>query len=252
MKTLLFLFLSLTAVAQCDTNNISSAYYSIPSFITLFVNNECISVPIMDTTICTQVELTNQPQLAAFSYSTPNGTSPVITDIKQYDDNCVYITDGTQIMQGEGVINICYTISGGLIDNFCPYTIFMGGLSVDFCGIYAYYTDNLHVRFLTCSNSGTLYYEILQSNDAITWRSLSKFEPFFETSSQEHDYNLTLCYHNEGINYFCIRETDINGNTTTSEIVYCNISPKSKNSDVLNYDLSGRLISGNKNFTIVK
>ena len=240
MKTLLFLFLSLTATAQCETDRTANAYIAIPGFTSLFLSGQCVSGNISDTTICVSVPRTTQGQVAAFSYSSPNGQPAFVTDVRQYDNTCTFIESGTLIPAGSDTITVCYTIQAQLIDNFCPYMILAGGLAVDWCGIYAYYDDNLHVRFTTCSNSGTDFYEVITSTDGYSWRTIAKIQPYQETTSTESDYNLTLCYHTPGTQYFAIRETDLNGKTMVSDIVHCTIpyplNPKTSNFDILGRD----------------
>lgn len=248
MKTLLFLFMSLSAVAQCETDRTANAYIAIPGFTSLFLSGQCVSGNMSDTTICVTVPRTTQGQVAAFSYSSPNGQPAFVTDVSQYDNTCTFIESGTLIPAGSDTITVCYTIQAALIDNFCPYTILAGGLAVEFGGVYAYYDDNLHVRFITHSNSGTDFYEIITSTDGYSWRSIGKLEPYHETTSTLSDYNLTLCYHTPGLQYFAIRETDLNGNTTVSDIVHCTIpyplNPKTSTFDILGRD------TGNVQFII--
>jgi hypothetical protein len=244
MKTLLFLFMSLSAMAQCETERFAQSYIAIPSFFSLYFNDQCISQPLTDTTVCVKVARTTQGQVAAFSYSSPNGTPAFVTEVKQYDNTCTFIESGSLIPAGTDTVTVCYTIQANFIDNFCPYTILAGGLAVDWCGQYAYYTDNLHVRFTTCSNSGTEKYEIIQSTDGYNWRVIQTIAPKDETTSTESDYNLTMCFHNPGLNYFAIREHDLNGGVNVSDVFYCEI-PYPLNPKTSNFDILGRQVQSN-------
>jgi hypothetical protein len=245
MKALLFLLLiSTTAIAQCNVSRAAQPYLALPSFFGLYFNNQCISGAIRDTTICVKVKQVNQGQVAAFSYSSPSGLPAFVTSVKQYNSACVHIADGTLIYAGSDTITLCYTIQASLIDNFCPYTVLAGGLAVEWCGIYAYYSDeHIKIRWLTCSNSGTRKYEIITSTDAVNWVSLASVLPMQETKSTESDYNVCLPFSKAGMNYFAVREIDVNGNIHVSDVVYCDVPLT--HIDGQRYDLLGRKVSDN-------
>jgi hypothetical protein len=152
---------------------------------------------------------------------------------------------GSMIAAGSDTITICYDVSASLIDNFCPYTVLSGSLSVEWCGIYAYYSDeHIQVRWLTCSNSGTKKFDILTSTDAQNWITISTVKPIQETSSTELDYNVCIPFHKSGMNYFAVREEDLNGNFKVSDIVYCDV-PETASKSLPQYDLLGRSINSN-------
>lgn len=242
MKTLILILLSLTASAQCSTTRFAQPYLGLPSFFGLYFNNQCISGSIRDTTICIKVAKTNQTQVVAFSYSSPSGQPAFVTSIKQYNAQCIYIGDGTMIPAGTDTMTICYTIQAQLIDNFCPYTVLSGGLAVDWCGIYSYYSDgDVRVRWITCSNSGTSKFEVITSTDAVNWRKLREVYPELETNSKQSEYNISIPFDNVGINYFAVREIDVNGKTHISDIVYCDVPYVEKKQS--GYDILGRSVS---------
>jgi hypothetical protein len=245
MRTILFLLISLVSTAQCEIERIGTAYLDIPGFFNLYFTDQCISQNMSDTTICIKVPRQAQGQVAAFSYSSPNGAPAFVTEVRQYDSSCEFIEFGTLIGSGTDTITVCYDIQATLIDNFCPYMILAGGLSVEWCGIYAYYDNGVHVRFLTCSNSGTLRYEVIHSIDAMNWQVVGGCLPRQETSSRDADYNLTINFHQGGDNYFAIREYDVNGGVNVSDIVYLNIPyPQAKENG--NFDLLGRQVNSSR------
>ncbi len=236
---------SLAINAQCETNRYARPYLALPSFFGLYFANQCISHPIRDTTICVKIVRTNQTQVAAFSYSSPSGLPAFVSNVRQYNSQCIMYEEGSMIGAGTDTITICYDITAALIDNFCPYTIFAGGLSVDWCGIYAYYSDeSIKVRWLTCSNSGTKKFDILTSIDAQNWIVIGTVKPIQETSSTELDYRVCIPFSKSGMNYFAVREEDLNGNVKVSEIVYCDI-PESAVKSQPQFDLLGRKVSSN-------
>ena len=253
MKTImLFLLLSTRLVAQCETNRFAQSYLALPSFFGLYLSNQCVSGAIRDTSICVKVARTNQGQIAAFSYSSPSGQPAFVTAVKQYNSACVFIENGTLIQAGNDTITVCYTIKAQLIDNFCPYTILAGGLAVDWCGIYAYHSDgNLKMRFSTCSNSGTIKFDIITSTDAISWTSLINVKPEVETKSTESHYNICIPFNRGGSNYFAVREYDLNGGVHVSPIVFVEIPYPSN--DGSGFDLLGRRVNdGNYLFYVGK
>ena len=246
MKTLmLFLLLSTQVTAQCSTTRFAQPYLALPSFFGLYFAGQCLSQPIRDTTICVKVARTNQGQIAAFSYSSPSGQPAFVTAVKQYNSACVFIENGTLIQAGTDTINVCYTIQAQLIDNFCPYTILAGGLAVDWCGIYAYHSEgNLKMRFSTCSNSGTVKFDIITSTDAVSWTSLVNVKPEVETKSTESHYNVCIPFNRGGMNYFAVREYDLNGGIHVSPIVFCEIPYPSN--DGSGFDILGRRVNDGK------
>jgi len=253
MKTLmLFLLLSTQVSAQCNTNRFMQPYLSLPSFFGLYFANQCISGAIRDTTICVKIPRTNQGQIAAFSYSSPSGQPAFVTAVKQYNSACIFIENGTLIQAGTDTVTVCYTIQAQLIDNFCPYAILAGGLAVDWCGIYAYHSDgNLKMRFSTCSNSGTLKFDIITSTDAVSWTSLINVKPEVETKSTESHYNICIPFNRGGSNYFAVREYDLNGGVHVSPIVFVEIPYPSN--DGVGFDLLGRRVNdGNYLFYVGK
>lgn len=239
---ILSILLNLSCSAQCNADRYARPYLALPSFFGLYFSGQCISQPIRDTTICVKVARVNQGQVAAFSYSSPSGLPAFITSVKQYNSACIHIADGTLIPAGTDTITLCYTIQAALIDNFCPYLVLAGGLAVDWCGIYAYHSEgNIKLRFETCSNSGTAKFDIITSTDAQNWVSILGVKPIQETKSTLTDYNVCFPAHRSGMNYYAVREIDVNGGVHVSDIVYVDV-PSSENS-LPTYDLLGRQVS---------
>lgn len=249
---MLFLLLSTASFGQCNTNRFMQPYLALPSFFGLYFANQCISGAIRDTTICVKIPRTNQGQIAAFSYSSPSGQPAFVTAVKQYNSACIFIENGTLVQAGNDTVTVCYTIQAQLIDNFCPYSIMAGGLAVDWCGIYAYHSDgNLKMRFSTCSNSGTKYFDIITSTDAVSWTSLINVLPEVETKSTESHYNICIPFNRGGSNYFAVREYDLNGGVHVSPIVFVEIPYPSN--DGSGFDLLGRRVNdGNYLFYVGK
>jgi hypothetical protein len=122
----------------------------------------------------------------------------------------------------------------------------MSALAVEFCGVYAYHSEGiLHVRWLTCSNTGTRKFEIIESPDAVNWRTLYTQLPYVETNSNLSDYNIPLDYNKGGDHYIAIREVDVNGDVTLSDVVYVHIDEKANVGET--YDIIGRRIANGSN-----
>lgn len=249
--TLITLLFSLISTSQCEIDRIGTAYLAIPGFFNLYFNGQCIEQNMSDTVICIKVPRLAQTQVAAFSYSSPNGAPAFVNEIRQYDSNCELIEIGSMIDSGTDSITLCYDIQTELIDNFCPYLILSGGLAVEWCGIYAYYDQYVNVRFVTCSNIGTDRYDVIWSKDAMNWQTIVEVEPYLETSSKDSDYKIKTNYYQAGDNYYAIREVDLNGKMNVSDIVYVNV-PYIAASSGNGYDLLGRQVGSGKFMYYVK
>jgi hypothetical protein len=256
MKTFLFLFALLTFVnygnAQCDSAKIVKSFWGFPSFNSLNNTGQCISANITDTTICVKVKQILATQQARFSYSSPFGSPLIVNEIRQYNSDCIFIDYGNLIDSGIDSIVICYDISSELIDNFCPYALIISPLAVEFCGLSAVMSEELlRVQFKTCSNANTDRFELIISKDLINWTVAETIQPQIENNSSQSVYNIETNNFENGINYLAIREIDLNGNVTLSEIAYFECRNK-KETIKSYYDLSGRVVSGKTQFKIVR
>jgi hypothetical protein len=109
----------------------------------------------------------------------------------------------------------------------------------------------LQVEFKTCSNSNTDRFELIISKDLMSWTVAEIIQPQIENNSSESVYNIQTNNFDNGINYLAIREIDLNGNATVSEIAY--FECRNKKEAIKSYfDLSGRSVSGNTQFKIVR
>lgn len=256
MKNLILLFAILTfgssATAQCDSAKAVKSFWGFPSFNSLNNSGQCISANITDTTICVKIKQILATQQARFSYSSPFGSPLAVNEIRQYNSDCIFIGYGNLINSGIDSVVICYDISSELIDNFCPYALIISPLAVDFCGLSAVMGDDLlSVEFKTCSNTNTDRFELIISKDLISWNIAETIEPQIENNSSQSVYNIETNNFENGINYLAIREIDLNGNVTLSEIAY--FECRNKKETIKSYfDLSGRSVSGNTQFKIVR
>lgn len=256
MKTFIFLFAFLTFAssvnAQCDSAKVVKSFWGFPSFNSLNNTGQCISANITDTTICVKVKQILATQQARFSYSSPFGSPLIVNEIRQYNSDCIFIGYGNLIDAGIDSIVICYDISSELIDNFCPYALIISPLAVEFCGLSAVMGEELlRVQFKTCSNANTDRFELIISKDLINWTVAETIQPQIENNSSQSVYNIETNNFENGINYLAIREIDLNGNVTLSEIAYFECRNK-KETIKSYYDLSGRVVSGNTQFKIVR
>jgi len=256
MKNLITLFAFLTFVnsgnAQCDSAKVVKSFWGFPSFNSLNNTGQCIAANITDTTICVKVKQILATQQARFSYSSPFGSPLIVNEIRQYNSDCIFIGYGNLIDAGIDSVVICYSISSELIDNFCPYALIISPLAVEFCGLSAVMgAEFLNVEFKTCSNTNTDRFELIISKDLISWNVAEIIQPQIENNSSESVYNIQTNNFENGINYLAIREIDLNGNATVSEIAY--FECRNKKETIKSYfDLSGRLVSGNTQFKIVR
>jgi hypothetical protein len=238
--------------AQCDSAKVVKSFWGFPSFNSLNNTGQCISANITDTTICVKVKQILATQQARFSYSSPFGSPLIINEIRQYNSDCIFIGYGNLIDAGIDSVVICYSISSELIDNFCPYALIISPLAVEFCGLSAVMgAEFLNVEFKTCSNTNTDRFELIISKDLISWNVAEIIQPQIENNSSESVYNIQTNNFENGINYLAIREIDLNGNATVSEIAYFECRNK-KETFKSYFDLSGRSVSGNTQFKIVR
>jgi hypothetical protein len=66
-----------------------------------------------------------------------------------------------------------------------------------------------------------------------------------ETNSNLSDYNIPLDYNKGGDHYIAIREVDVNGDVTLSDVVYVHIDEKANVGET--YDIIGRRIASGSN-----
>jgi len=238
--------------AQCDSAKVVKSFWGFPSFNSLNNTGQCISANITDTTICVKVKQILATQQARFSYSSPFGSPLIVNEIRQYNSDCIFIGYGNLIDAGIDSVVICYSISSELIDNFCPYALIISPLAVEFCGLSAVMgAEFLNVEFKTCSNTNTDRFELIISKDLIRWNVAEIIQPNIENNSSESVYNIQTNNFENGINYLAIREIDLNGNATVSDIAYFECRNK-KETFKSYFDLSGRSVSGNNQFKIVR
>lgn len=238
--------------AQCDSAKAVKSFWGFPSFNSLNNSWQCISANITDTTICVKVKKILATQQARFSYSSPFGSPLVVNEIRQYNSDCIFIGYGNLIDAGVDSIVICYDISSELIDNFCPYSLILSPLAVEFCGLSAVMGEEfLNVEFKTCSNSNTDRFELIISKDLIKWDIAETIQPQIENNSNQSVYNIQTNNFENGINYLAIREIDLNGNETLSEIAYFECRNKKKSIETY-FDILGRNVNSDSPFKIVR
>ena len=254
MKTLLFLLLSTAVYGQrCDSIRTVRNYLAIPSFNSLFNAGQCISGEISDTTICVKVaQDPNRFQRMFASFSSPTGEPFQITSFEVYDTDCTFLGFSRDIPAGTDTMIVCYSLQTELIDNFCPYALLMTPLAVQWCGIScnSLPLGALQVSWQTCSNSNTDRFEIILSNDAVNWQTVGHIPPVSSNSSTMQSYTVTLPSCLPGNNYVAVREIDLNGNVSVSDLCH-SFNPYPNANFIRPYDLSGRIASGGR-FNISK
>jgi len=256
MKNLIILFAFLTFAssgnAQCDSAKVVKSFWGFPSFNSLNNTGQCISANITDTTICVKVKKILATQQARFSYSSPFGSPLIVNEIRQYNSDCFFIGYGNLIDAGIDSVVICYDISSELIDNFCPYALIISPLAVEFCGLSAVMgAEFLNVEFKTCSNTNTDRFELIISKDLISWNVAEIIQPQIENNSSQSVYNVQTNNFDNGINYLAIREIDLNGNATLSDVAYFECRNKKKSIETY-FDLLGRNVNSDSPFKIVR
>jgi hypothetical protein len=251
MRFLFLLLFTTNLTAQCETDRTGRAYLGLPSFFSLYFSGQCVERNMGDTTICVKFPPQSVGQVAGFSYSSPSGQPAFVTAVNQYSTDCELIEQSPLIYPSTDTTIVCYTIQAELIDNFCPYAILSPGLSVEFCGLQAEYEQNfIRLHFATCSNAGTLRYEVIISSDLMNWRTIYALQPEQTNSSDLTDYNLTIPYNVGGLQYVAVREVDYEGRTTVSDIAVL-IVPEVVRSGV-GFDILGRSVSNSNYLYIVK
>ena len=251
MRFLLLFLLPLIGSAQCETNRNGRAYLGLPSFFSLYFSGQCVEGNMGDTVICVKFPPQTVGQVAGFSYSSPSGQPAFVTAVNQYNQYCELIEASPMIYPSVDTVTVCYTIQAALIDNFCPYAILSPGLSVEFCGLQAEYEQNfIRLHFATCSNNGTLKYEIIISSDLINWRKIYQVQPEQVNSSDLTDYNLSIPYTIGGLQYLAVREVDYEGRTNVSDLIVL-IVPDIVRSNQ-GFDILGRSVTNSNYIYIVQ
>lgn len=240
MRFLLLFLLPFMGTAQCDSAWLGNSYLGFPSFFSLFNSGKCISQPMGDTTLCVKyAQRPNSMQRVFFSYSSPTGQPAFVLSTSVYDRWCNYLGNGPDIPAGTDTMTICYEIQAELIDNFCPYAIILNALAVEWCGIECNADKGmLELGWKTCSNSNTDRFEVIVSTDAVNWIKVAAMRPKSINNSGLSEYKVQFPYQNPGVNYVAVREFDLNGDVSVSDI--CSfVCPTVLNSNQY-IDLSGR------------
>jgi hypothetical protein len=222
MKALLLILFPLVIQAQCKP---SKDYIIFPNFISLFFGGECLSGSFSDTVICAKFGANQSGRLPYFSASSPIGNIGTVT------------ANPSEIFPSNDSVIVQYTISGGLIDNFCPYAFVLNPLAVDFCGINAESENGqVAVQWATCSNRNTSHFNVVISGDLEQWKTVRSILPYEENSSKLSIYK-TLFPYKAGLWYIRVIEVDLNGDKTLSDVVKVSVVSES----IINtIDLSGR------------
>jgi hypothetical protein len=214
--------LPLFATAQCKP---SKSYITFPTFLSLYFRCECFSGSFSDTIICARFGANASGRLPYFSASSPIGNIGTVTATP----NEIYPTNDS--------VDVSYHISGGLIDNFCPYAFVLNTLSVDFCGINAESDGQyIAVQWATCSNQNTSHFNVVISGDLNTWSTARSIESYYTNSSDLSIYKTKFPY-KAGLWYVRVIEVDLNGDKTLSDVVKVSVH---SNSTINTIDLSGR------------
>jgi hypothetical protein len=251
MRFLLLLLLTTNLSAQCETDRNGRAYLGLPSFFSLYFSGQCVERNMGDTTICVKFPPQSVGMVAGFSYSSPSGQPAFVTAINQYRTDCELLEQSPLIYPSTDTTIVCYTIDAVLIDNFCPYAILSPGLSVDFCSIEAQYEQNfIRLHFATCSNTGTLRYDVVISSDLTNWKTIYTLQPDQVNSSDLTDYNLTIPYNIGGLQYIAVREIDYEGRSTVSDIAVLIVPEVVSNQ--IGFDILGRSVNNSNYLYIVK
>jgi hypothetical protein len=222
MKTIILFLFPFVLSAQCKT---SKSYITFPTFLSLYFGGECLSGNFSDTTICAKFAPNPSGRLPYFSASSPIGNIGTVT---------VY---PSEIFSSNDSVEVIYTISGGLIDNFCPYAFVLNPLSVDFCGINAESENGqIAVQWATCSNQNTSHFNVIISGDLEQWKTVKSILPLYENKSSLSIYK-TIFPYKSGLWYIRVVEVDMNGDKTLSDVVKVSVNDYS----IINtIDLSGR------------
>lgn len=227
MKALLLILFPFILSAQ--TCKPSKDYILFPSFLSLYFGGECLSGSFSDTVICAKFAGNLSGRIPYFSASSPIGNIGTVTVVPN------------EIYPSVDSVEVRYTISGGLIDNFCPYAFVLNPLAVDWCGVNVESEGcKVAVQFATCSNQNTSHFNIQISKDLHDWKTAKSLSPVAVNSSS---LNVYLAQFNapKGLQYIRIVEIDFNGNKSISEVKM--ISVMGCGEGGVNYDILGRQVN---------
>lgn len=246
MRFLILLLLPFTLSGQCDSVRLAESFLGFPSFFSLYNNGRCISQPMGDTTLCVKyVQRPTSAQRVYFSYSSPTGQPAFVTGTSVYDRNCEYLGSGPDLPAGVDTMTVCFDIEAELIDNFCPYAIILNALAVEWCSMACQFNNgSLRVEWSTCSNINTDRFEVIVSADAVNWRKMATVKPAHVNNSGLSSYMTNFLYQYPGVNYVAVREIDLNGDVSISDI--CTFECPSVINKTHYFDLAGRLGGGSE------
>lgn len=221
MKTLLLILFPFVMNAQCKP---SKDYILFPSFLNLYFGGECLSGNFSDTVICAKFKGSLSGRIPYFSASSPIGNIGTVT------------INPSEIYPSADSVEVRYTISGGVIDNFCPYAFVLNPLAVEFCGVNAESDgSNIAVQWATCSNHNTSHFNVIISGDLNNWTTARSIPPYEVNKSGLSVYKTRFPYRS-GLWYIRIMETDLNGDKTLSDVVKVSVQESNK----IYFDILGR------------
>lgn len=228
----------------CDVENpyLNHYQYSLPSFIQLYTNGDCISGEISDTTFYFKFYPEGKNGIIYWAYSSPQGYPLTVSNISIYDSNCQLISQGQSIGGlNDALYFVQFDISTVYIDNFCPYFLAIDPLKVDFGMIEAHQIENtISVDWVTLSETNSSHFVIQYGYDLNRWTSVVTMSSSKNsTTNRYYTANFTPIY--SGNVYVRIIEYDLNGGTTISEPTYVRYIPKQYPGTLI-YDLAGRVI----------
>jgi hypothetical protein len=228
----------------CDVENLylNHYQYSLPSFIQLYTNDDCISGDISDTTFYFKFYPEGKNGIIYWAYSSPQGYPLTVSNIFIYDSNCELISEGQSIDNFDDALYfIQFDLEATYIDNFCPFFLAIDPLKVDFGMIEAHQIENtISIDWITLSETNSSHFIVQYGYDLNRWLSVVSI-PSSQNSTTNRYYtaNFTPIY--SGNIYIRIVEYDLNGGTTISEPIYIRYIPKQYPGTPI-YDLAGRVI----------
>lgn len=182
-------------------------------------------------------------------YSILSCISTVFNSVVLYDNNtCELVGEGFVFSLQEGhtyTWTISATTSGPFCQGFstiCPYYLDIGPLAVELIELEGnYFNDSVHIKWITASESNSHYFTIYRSDGFTNYKPIGKVDAARYSNSV-----IEYCFKDdkplEGMSYYKLTETDLNGYETEYNVISV-YNPDKLKYDV--YDQFGRLTNLN-------
>ena len=248
--------------SACDVSDLTlNKIDQLPnSYDYLENNNYCYSIIPPSTSITYSFSFdisVSSTYIINAGYSILSCFSTVFNSVVLYDNTtCELIGEGFVFSLQEGhtyTWTLIASTSGPFCQGFssiCPYILNIGPLAVELIEFEGnYFNDSVHIKWITASETNSHYFTIYRSD------SFTNYKPIGKINAAGYSNNvIEYCFKDdkplEGMSYYKLTETDLNGYETEYNVISV-YNPDKLEYEV--YDQFGRITNLNlPGFKIIK